>query len=161
MTSAQTGPSPFIVRLARTGVTIGVVDALWAVVLTLAYGRSVTALWQGVAAVPFGRAMLDAGARGTLVGLGVHFCVALWWSFVFLFAHTQSAALRRLVSTTGGMAVVASLYGPAIWCVMSLLVIPVMTHTPTVITVRWVIQLCGHALFVGLPIVWTGRRTHW
>lgn len=161
MTSAAAAPSSFTERLARTGLTIGVVDALWAVVLTLAYGRSITALWQGVAAVPFGKSMLDGGASTALLGLGVHVCVAFWWSFVFLVAHTQSAALRRFVSRDSGMALVAALYGPFIWCVMSLVVIPAMTHNPPVVTTRWAIQLCGHMVFVGLPIVWMGRRTSW
>jgi len=161
VTNAAAEPASFAERLARTGLTIGAIDALWAVALTLGYGRSVTALWQGVAAVPFGARMLDGGATTALLGLGVHFCVALGWSLVFLVAHTQSAALRRLVSRGGGMALVAALYGPFIWCVMSLVVVPAMTHNPPALSTRWMIQLCGHIFFVGLPIVWMGRRTSW
>ncbi len=161
MTNATAAPTSFAERLARTGLTIGVVDALWAVVLTLAYGRSITSLWQGVAAVPFGKTVLDGGTSTALLGLGVHFGVAFWWSLVFLVAHTQSAALRRFVSRSGGMALVAALYGPLIWCVMSLVLIPAVTHNPPTLTTRWAIQLCGHMVFVGLPIVWMGRRTNW
>ena len=161
MTNAPAAPASFVERLARTGLTIGVVDALWAVVLTLAYGRSIISLWQGVASVPFGPSMLDGGSSTALLGLGVHFGVALWWSFVFLVAHSQSAALRQLVSRDGGMALVAVRYGPFIWCVMSLVLVPAMTHNPPLLTARWVIQLVGHMVFVGLPIVWMGRRTSW
>ncbi|MHB1094663.1 MAG: hypothetical protein ACYC3F_00635 [Gemmatimonadaceae bacterium] len=161
MTNAPAAPGSFVERLARTGLTIGVVDALWAVVLTVAYGRSITSLWQGVASVPFGPSMLESGASTALLGLGVHFGVALWWSFVFLVAHSQSAALRQLVSRDGGMALVAVLYGPFVWCVMSLVLVPAMTHNPPLLTARWVIQLVGHMVFVGLPIVWMGRRTSW
>ncbi|MHB8839243.1 MAG: hypothetical protein ACYC7F_09860 [Gemmatimonadaceae bacterium] len=157
--SANVAPRSFAARLLRTGLTIGVVDALWAVVLTLSYGRSITGLWQGVAAVPFGKAMLAGGASTALAGLAVHFGVAFWWSFVFLWTHTQSATVRSLASSGTGVALLSAVYGPLIWCIMSLVVIPTLTHVPTVITTRWVIQLFGHMVFVGLPIVWTVRRT--
>ena len=149
-------PSSFAARLVRTGITIGVVDALWAVVLTVAYGRTITALWQGVASVPFGKAVLEGGVATAWLGLGVHFCVAFTWSAVFLFAHAQSAALRRLVSTGAGVAVASVIYGPLIWTLMSLVFIPLRTGNPApAITARWMVQLVGHAFFVGLPIVWS------
>jgi uncharacterized membrane protein YagU involved in acid resistance len=48
---------------------------------------------------------------------------------------------------------VASVYGPCIWLVMSLLIIPVLTQRPPAISIRWWIQLAGHFPFVGLPVV--------
>jgi len=48
---------------------------------------------------------------------------------------------------------VAALYGPFIWMVMSLVVIPLLLHRPPTITIRWWIQLIGHIPFVGVPIV--------
>ncbi len=148
----------FAARLIRTGITIGVVDALWAFVLTAAYGRPLFSVWRGVAAVPFGKEMLDGGVRAGAIGLGLHFCVAFTWSAVWLIAHVNSAALRRLTSTAAGVAAASVLYGPFIWCVMSLVVTPSFTHNAPVITARWVIQLCGHMVFVGLPIVWSVAR---
>lgn len=51
-----------------------------------------------------------------------------------------------------------AVYGPAIWVVMSLVVIPFLTGRPPTVTYRWWIQLAGHAAFVGLPIVATIAR---
>jgi uncharacterized membrane protein YagU involved in acid resistance len=48
---------------------------------------------------------------------------------------------------------VAAVYGPLIWLVMSFVVIPSMTGRPTAVTSRWWTQFVGHAIFVGLPIV--------
>jgi uncharacterized membrane protein YagU involved in acid resistance len=48
---------------------------------------------------------------------------------------------------------IAALYGPFVWLVMSMLVIPLLLHRPPAITSRWWIQLIGHIPFVGLPIV--------
>jgi uncharacterized membrane protein YagU involved in acid resistance len=55
---------------------------------------------------------------------------------------------------------VAAVYGPVIWLVMSLVVIPMLTHRPPAINIRWWVQLVGHVPFVALPIVTLigGRR---
>ena len=45
------------------------------------------------------------------------------------------------------------LYGPFVWAVMSLVVIPLLVHRPPTIGARWWIQFLGHFPFVGLPIV--------
>jgi hypothetical protein len=145
--------------LGRTGVTVGVVDALWAVVLTAAYGRSQAALWQGVASVPFGQGMLTGGVTAVFVGLTVHFSVAFFWSAVFLAAHAYSPALQRATSSPRGVALVAIVYGPLIWTLMSLVFIPLRTGNPSpAITARWLIQFVGHMCFVGYPIVRTVAR---
>jgi hypothetical protein len=50
----------------------------------------------------------------------------------------------------------AVVYGPLIWIVMSAVVIPLLTGRPlATITGRWWIQLAGHVVFVGVPIVWS------
>jgi hypothetical protein len=54
---------------------------------------------------------------------------------------------------------VAALYGPFIWLVMSLAVIPVLLHRPPAITFRWWVQFFGHAPFVGVPIAAATRRS--
>jgi hypothetical protein len=143
----------------RTGLTVGVVDALWAVVLTAAYGRSQAALWQGVASVPFGTSMLTGGAPAVLVGLTVHFGVAFFWSAVFLAVYAGSPALQRATRSPRGVALAAIIYGPLIWTLMSLVFIPLRTGNPAPpITGRWLIQFVGHMCFVGYPIVRTVAR---
>ena len=52
---------------------------------------------------------------------------------------------------------VAAVFGPCVWIVMSLAVIPLLVHRPPSFTNRWFIQLIGHFPFVGLPIVWSIR----
>jgi hypothetical protein len=49
-------------------------------------------------------------------------------------------------------------YGPFIWLVMSLVVIPLLLHRPPAISIRWWVQLLGHFPFVGLPIVACANR---
>ena len=141
--------------LLRAWLTVGVVDALWACVFALVNGRSIEQLWKGVAAVPFGPAMMEGGAVVAGVGLLMHFVTAFTWSAVFLVAYTRWASLRRMLDAPAGIAGVSAVYGPLIWIVMSMGVIPVFTGSPGSFTLRWAIQLCGHVPFVGLPIVWS------
>ena len=93
-----------------------------------------------------------------LVGLVMHFGVALTWSTVFLVLALQFPRLRHLVATPGGMVAVAALYGPAIWMVMSLIVIPRLTGRPPTINFRWWVQIFAHIPVVALPIVATIGR---
>jgi hypothetical protein len=141
-------------RLVPAWLLIGTVDGLWAIVLTLIYGRSLTRLWQGIAATAFGDRVFDGGASTVLLGVLMHFGVAFAWTAVFLLLLTRSAWLRRVLDSRHGVLKVAAVYGPMIWIVMSVVVIPLLTRRPVTITGRWWIQLAGHAVFVGLPIVW-------
>lgn len=131
----------------------GIVDGTFSSVLSAGfYGSTVGRLWQGVASVPFGAKALEGGTTYVLIGLLLHFGVALGWSIVFLVGLLNVGWLRRLVAGPGGVMKAAVLYGPLIWLVMSLVVIPMLAHRPPNITYRWWIQLFGHIPFVALPI---------
>lgn len=141
-------------RLVRAGLLTGVTDGLFATVQSaITPGSTVMRLWQGVASTILGKSAYDGGVPTALLGLLMHFCVAFAWSAVFLFVVMRSSWVRRTVSAPSGVVGVAALYGPFIWLVMSLVVIPVLVHRPPSITSRWWIQLIGHIPFVGLPIV--------
>jgi len=138
----------------RAGLLTGIVDGVWAIVLSVVfYGSTFARLWQGVASVPFGRDALQWGTIGTLLGILVHFCVAFGWSAVFLLLLTRSRVVRASVAARFGVIRVAAVYGPSIWVVMSLVVIPLLAQRPPTIGFRWWVQLLGHIPFVGLPIV--------
>jgi hypothetical protein len=145
-------------RLVRAGLLTGVVDGLWAVALTLFYGRTLTRLWQGIAATAFGQSVFDGGMATVLLGVAMHFAVAFAWSAVFLLLVLRSPAVRRVLDSPLGVLKFAALYGPFVWMAMSGVVIPLLTHQPLVMTYRWWIQLAGHVVFVGVPIAWAIRR---
>jgi glucan phosphoethanolaminetransferase (alkaline phosphatase superfamily) len=149
-------------QLVRAGLLCGVIDGLWAVVLTLVYGRTILGLFQGIASTVFGPGMFEGGVPSALLGLAMHFAVAFTWSAVFLALVAGLPWLRRVLASWTGVLAVAAVYGPMIWIVMSAGVIPLLTGQPVAITYRWWIQLAGHIVFVGLPIVasigWDERR---
>jgi hypothetical protein len=143
--------------IARATLACAIVDGLWAVALTAYFGRPPLSVWNGVAATVWGPEMATAGARGVAVGLAMHLTVAFSWSSAFVLLGLRSPRLRQLAGSPGGMLVVAALYGPFIWLTMSGLVIPTLTGRALTITPRWFIQVAGHMVFVGLPIVWGAR----
>jgi hypothetical protein len=124
----------------------------------MAYGSTVSRLFQGVASVLLGSEALNGGTRTAVIGVLMHFGVAFGWSAVFLFLVLRSRRVRSLLASPYGVIKVASLYGPFIWMVMSLVVTPILVHRPPTIGVRWWIQLIGHIPFVGVPIVASSGR---
>ena len=148
------GKRDTIARLVRAGLLTGIVDGLFSSVLSaFFYGSTVSRLWQGVASVLLGSDALNGGRRTALIGLLMHFGVAFAWSAVFLFLLLRWEWIRGLLASRHGVLKVAALYGPFIWMVMSLVVIPALTRRPPRITLRWWIQWFGHIPFVGIPIV--------
>lgn len=123
-----------------------------------AYGSTFSRLWQGVASTVVGPAALTMGARGVAAGLGLHLLVALTWSALFILAITASAVLRHVLVRPAGAIAVATIYGPVIWLVMSLVVIPLATGRPPAFGFRWWVQIVAHVPFVTLPLVFTARR---
>ena len=141
-------------RLVRAGLVTGVVDGLFSSILNVvAYQSTVARLFQGVAGVVLGAEAFDGGAATVALGVFMHFCVAFGWSAVFLFLALRSSGVREILASRYGVVKVASWYGPLIWMVMSLVVIPILLQRLPTINTRWLIQFVGHIPFVGLPIV--------
>jgi hypothetical protein len=140
--------------LLIAGSLTAVVDGLFSSVLSAVfYGSTVQRLFQGVAATLLGPQALTGGTRTAMIGVLMHIGVAFGWSAVFLVLFASWPWIRQATASTSGVAGVAAIYGPFVWLLMSLVVIPALTHRATPIGFRWWIQLFGHIPFVGLPIV--------
>jgi len=142
------------VKLVHAGLLTAISDGLFSTVLvTFFYGSTPTRLWQGVASTVLGRGAFDGGTPTALVGVLMHFGVAFGWSAVFLFVVLRVGWVRGLLASPRGVVKVAALYGPFVWLVMSLALIPLLVHHAPTFNIRWWIQLVGHFPFVGIPIV--------
>jgi hypothetical protein len=125
-------------------------------------GRPPAAVLKGVASALWGRAALDGGAGMAAIGLIMHFTVALTATLVFYALSRRVAFLR-----TAPLLVVGPLYGIIVFAAMNYGTIPFLSWlrsfylgTPP----RWpgsmgLPQVVIHMIFVGLPIVWGGRRS--
>jgi hypothetical protein len=148
---------------ARAVIITWLVTAAWDLVCAsalsvLAYKGTFAGLWRGVGATAFGPSVREMGTMGVFAGIGAHLMVALMWSLIFVLALVLSPSLRRIVSTTGGAILVACIYGPVIWLVMSLIVIRLATGRSPSFAFRWWVQIFAHIPFVTLPLVFTARR---
>lgn len=152
-TSQDAGPSSALSRILLAGLVTGIIDGLFASIQSFFYDSNPERVFQGVASTLLGPSALEGGARTAAIGVLMHFGVALGWSAVFLILYERWPRLRDLVRSPLGPLKVASVYGPFIWLVMSLVVIPLLVHHPPIFRPRWWVQLIGHIPFVGLPIV--------
>jgi len=146
-------------RLLLIGLMTALCDGIFATVQSIIVNGSATRVWQGVASVLLGRSAIGGGASSTATGLLMHIAVAYTWSAIFLLAFTQMESIRAAAASRMSVLLLAAIYGPLIWIVMSFGVIPLLVHHPPVITARWWVQLVGHIFFVGLPIVLTTTMT--
>ena len=70
-----------LARFVLAGLVTGVVDGLFSSILNVvAYGSTVSRLFQGVASVLLGREAFDGGTRTAAIGVLMHFGVAFAWS---------------------------------------------------------------------------------
>jgi hypothetical protein len=146
-------------RLFAAGFTTAIIDGLFSSVLSVAaYGSTASRMFQGVASTIVGSSAFTGGARTIALGLLIHLGVSFGWSALFIFVVMRLARIRGVLASRYGPLKVASVYGPAIWLVMSLLVIPLLLHRPPSISIRWWVQLFGHFPFVGVPIVALASR---
>jgi hypothetical protein len=145
-------------RLIAAWLTTGVCDGLFASVQSYFYGSNPARVFRGVASVLLGPSAMQGGAKTAVIGLAMHFGVAFVWSAIFVFVVSRWPVVVRTLRSPGGVPKVAAVYGPCIWLIMSLMVIPLLVRRAPAITIRWVVQLVGHAIFVGLPIVALGSE---
>jgi len=87
-----------------------------------------------VASTLIGPAAFTGGARTVALGITMHVGVAFGWSAVFIFLVLRSARVQAILASPYGVLKVAAVYGPAIWLVMSLAVIPLLLHRPPALT---------------------------
>lgn len=147
-------PRDALSRLLRAGFLTALIDGAFSSVLSIwFYDSSATRLFQGVASTVMGKDAFTGGTPAALIGVLMHIGVAFGWSTVFLILMSRLHWIRRILASPYGVLRVAAVYGPCIWLVMSLLIVPQLLHRPPTITIRWWIQLIGHFPFVGLPIV--------
>ena len=130
----------------------GTLDILFAILLTLAFGRDVGNMLRYVASGPF-PAAIEMGAAGAILGLAVHFALMAIMAAVFMIAvRLRPAIVRRPW-------LAALVYGLITYVVMNWLVVPARFGTPLPPKALSVAtQLFAHIVLVGLPFALVARR---
>ena len=154
-----TRDNSLLTAIIKTGLAVGVSDGIFASLTGMLIPPVVTPLrvFRGVASVLIGKQALDGGLPAGLLGIGMHFFVATFWSTLFVLAIRYSPTLRDAINSNAKALLVAALYGMGIWMFMSLVFIPAMVHRPPTITTKWWVQLFGHIPFVVGPMILVNR----
>ena len=102
---------------------------------------------RGIASGILGARAFDGGAATALLGLALHYLIALIWTVVFVVVFRSLGALRRHRVLTG------IAYGIIVWLVMNLLVLPLSNVSRGPFELRGaVIAAIILILCIGLPI---------
>ena len=148
--------APSLVVVAG-GLAAGLIDiafacAFWAITAGVRPGR----IFQSVAAGLLGRQAAAAGGTATAVlGLALHFVIALTVAVVYFWAARYAEALWRRPWTFG------SLYGVAVFGVMHYIVVPLSAAGGGVIAPFDLLwdgsSLVVHAFGIGVPVALAAR----
>jgi hypothetical protein len=130
----------------------GTLDILFAMILTVAFGREIGNMLRYVASGPF-PAATDMGTGGAILGLLVHLVLmAVMATALMLLVRWKPERLDTPVRT--GLA-----WGIISYFVMNWLVVPLRFGTPLPPkTLSIVTQLFAHIVLVGLPMAFVASR---
>lgn len=131
------------------GCTVWLLDGAAAVITAYARnGVPPDRVFKYISSALMGMPAFSGGPAVILLGVFLHFLVALGWGALFFFAYPRLRFLQ------GNKWLIGCLYGLFVWVMMSLVIVP-LTQVPQAkfnlqgAAVGWVV----HMLCVGLPIV--------
>jgi hypothetical protein len=132
----------------------GTLDILFAMILTLWFGREIGDMLRFVASGPFPDAT-DMGTAGAMLGLVVHFALMAMMAAVYvLFAGSSRRPHLLDMPYRSGIA-----YGVITYFVMNWVVVPLRFGTPLPPkTLSIVTQGFAHIVLVGIPIALVTAR---
>jgi hypothetical protein len=140
--------------IAYGGLTVGVLDALDAMIFNSLRGVSPTRVWQFVASGVLGRASFNGGMKTVVLGLLFHFLIAFILAGIYYGASLYFPTLLKRAVMCG------LLYGIAAYFVMNYVVLPLSAAPPLRFSLASFLNgIIGHALLVGLPIALVARRS--
>lgn len=133
--------------ILTAGFVCGVLDGISAIVLTTALGGTTTRMFQGIARGVEGAAAFQQGAKSVLLGVALHFVIALGAAAVYYLAS-------RILPVLFDRALVCGvLYGIAVHLFMNFVVVPLSAIGPRPFVLRVFLYLLAiHMVVVGPSI---------
>ncbi|MEO8175075.1 MAG: hypothetical protein ABI626_00275 [Sphingomicrobium sp.] len=123
----------------------GTLDILFAMILTLIFGRHIPDMLRFVASGPF-PAATDMGISGAILGLVVHYALMAVMTAVFVAAANHKPALTAQPIKWG------VIYGLVTYVVINLVVVPLRFGNWPPKPLSIATQLFAHIVLVGIPI---------
>ena len=139
-------------HIAIATAVAGTLDILYAMILTLWFGREIPDMLRYVASGPF-PAATEMSAGGAVLGLLVHFALMAIMATVFMLVVRSRPVLLDTPRRT------AFAFGVITYFAMNWLVVPLRFGTPLPPkTLSIVTQLFAHIVLVGIPFVLIARK---
>ena len=144
--------SPVTKAIVVATALCGTLDILFAMILTIAFGRQVGNMLRFVASGPF-PAATEMGAAGAVLGVVVHFALMATMATVFVVAARARPSLLNRPALAG------LAYGLITYFVMNWLIVPLRFGGPLPLKpISIATQLFAHIILVGLPTAFIARR---
>lgn len=130
----------------------GTLDILFAMILTVAFGREIPNMLRYVASGPF-PAATDMGTGGAVLGLVVHFALMAIMATGLMLLVRRRPQLAETPLRTG------IAYGAITYFIMNWVVVPLRFHAPlppkplSIAT-----QAFAHLVLVGIPMAYVAAR---
>ena len=138
--------------IAWATLVAGTLDIVFAMILTLIFGRHIPDMLRFVASGPF-PAATDMGTSGAILGLLVHFTLMAIMAAVFVaIARTKPAIMEKPIQW-------GVIYGLITYVVMNLVVVPLRFGAWPPKPLSIATQLFAHILLVGIPIALITARS--
>ncbi len=137
-----------------TGLVAGVLDGVAAELLYfISGGKNPSIVFQYIASGIFGKEAFSGGSLMVVWGIALHLLIASSWTLIYFFVYPWLPMLSRKKILAG------ILYGPTIWLVMNLVVLPLshVRHQPF----DYMRALTGIVVLmaaVGLPVSLSAHR---
>jgi hypothetical protein len=138
--------------IAIATVISGALDILFAMILTVWFGREIPNMLRTVASGPF-PAATDMGGSGAILGLVVHFALMAIMATIFMMIVRHRPQLLETPYRTG------LAYGLLTYFAMNWVVVPLRFGAPLPpSTISIVTQLFAHIVLVGIPMALIAAR---
>ena len=146
--------SPLFKRVLFTGLLCGTLDITYAYIdVYVQSGRFATKMFQYIAGGALGlKTSMKGGVPVMLLGIFFHYFIAFSFTAFFFLLYRKSKISRV------NRYLLALLYGIFIWCVMSLVVVPLSALPPR--PINWLKSAFDALMFgvtFGLPLVFSAR----
>ena len=145
-------PAPLLKPIAIATAVSGTLDILFAMILTVAFGREIPNMLRYVASGPV-PAAADMGTSGAILGLLVHF------TLMAVMATMLMLLVRQRPQLLDSPILLGIVYGLITYAVMNLVVVPLRFDVPlppkplSIAT-----QLFAHIILVGIPMALIAAR---
>jgi uncharacterized membrane protein YagU involved in acid resistance len=144
---------PMILRIGLIAGTLDITDAL---VFSGLHGVRPGRVFQYIASGLIGIRSFQGGMASVVLGVALHYLIALIWTAIFYVASRQLAILTRRPVISG------LLYGVVVYLIMNLIVLPLsgVPHSPRAISLASRINgVLALMLCIGLTISLLVRKT--